>query len=130
MNVVAQGGERTRVGDAVYVKWLPRFLKYLNQFGPRDAVADAQTGESMNFREGAQDNDIPALASELQRLRRTVQEFKIGLVKTTMIFSGTRDMKPSILRCGTNVPVGLLGLGMKISRVFGVIASSIASRSW
>ena len=37
-------------------------------------------------------------------------------------------MKLSIARCEIKAPVGLFGLGINISRVFGVIASSIASK--
>jgi len=35
----------------------------------------------------------------------------------------------SIARCEIRLPVGLFGLGMKIRRVFGVIASNVAPRS-
>ncbi len=49
---------------------------------------------------------------------------------TTRTSAGTASRKRSSSARWIALPVGLLGLQTKISRVFGVIAASIASRSW
>src|SRR5258708_10393669 len=66
MRVIVQSRQRARVSDAVNVEWLPRLMKHLDQVGPRHTVADAQTGESVNFRERAQANNVSAFANILE----------------------------------------------------------------
>src|SRR5207249_11799176 len=58
-----------------------RSLKHIYQVSPRDAVADAQTSESVDFRKGAQNDDVPALSNVLECVRRIVQELKIGFIE-------------------------------------------------
>ena len=69
------------MSDVIHVKWLPRFLKHFDQIRPGDTVADAETGKSVNFRKCAQNNNIPAVANELKRVWRIIQELKVGFVK-------------------------------------------------
>ncbi len=49
---------------------------------------------------------------------------------TTRMSPGTASTKRSSSARWMALPVGLLGLQTKINRVRGVIAASIASRSW
>src|SRR6266566_508688 len=59
MRIIVQSRERASVGDTVHIKWLSGLLKHFDQVGPRDAVPDPQTSESVNFGKGAQDDDVP-----------------------------------------------------------------------
>ena len=81
VRVVRQSRERTGLSDGINVKWLPRLVKHVDQVSPRDSVADAQTGEAVNFGEGAQNNDVPAVADVLQYVGRIIDEFKISFVE-------------------------------------------------
>src|SRR5437763_3605826 len=91
MRLIVQSRQSASLGDAVDIKWLPRFMKHRDQVGPRHAVADAQAGESVNFRERAQDNNVPVVANELERVWRMIQELKIGFIENdNNIFRNTR----------------------------------------
>ena len=81
VRVVSESGERTGVSDGIDVEWLPRLLKHIYQVSPRDAVADAQTSESVDFRKGAQNDDVPTFANVLECVGRTVEELEIRFVE-------------------------------------------------
>ena len=67
--------------NRIHVKRLARFLQNVDQLGRSDAVTDAKTGESVDFREGPQHDDISAFPNESKRIGRVVQEFEIGFVE-------------------------------------------------
>ena len=60
---------------------MPRLLKHFDQVAPSDAVADAQTGESVNFGKRPQNDNVPAFANISKRRGRIIEELKIGFVK-------------------------------------------------
>ena len=80
--VVGESRQRGGLRETVHVERLSRFLQHLNQLGARDAVTNAQTGESKNFGERPHQQNIWALAGANfgNEIRRVVQELDIGLV--------------------------------------------------
>ena len=79
--VVLQPRERPGLGDAVGVKRLSRFLQNVDEFCGREAIADAEICESLDFRKGAQDDDFAAFAHVFDHVGRVRQKLVIRFVK-------------------------------------------------
>src|SRR6266446_10624008 len=92
MRLVRERGEGPDLRDLVNVEWLPRFLEYLDQFAPGNSVADAQTGEAVNFRKRAQDDDVPTVANVLKCVGRILEKLEISFVEHgNDVFRQARD---------------------------------------
>src|SRR5439155_5614146 len=76
MFVISESGQRTGLGNAIYIEGLPGFLKHFDQLRWRDSIAHAQTGQPMNFRKRAQNDNIPAIAHMTKSIGWIVQKFK------------------------------------------------------
>ena len=81
MHVVVERGECAGLGEAVDIEWLPGFLQNFHQFARSHAVADAQTGQAVNFGERAQNDNIPTVANVLKRVGRTIEELEISFIE-------------------------------------------------
>ena len=79
--VVGETGERAGLGDAIRVEGLPRLLQHVDQVGLREAVADAEIGEALDFRKRPQHHDVAAFPEELQRVGRVFEELVIRLIE-------------------------------------------------
>src|SRR5262245_6939587 len=91
MFVIFECRERADLSNAVHIKWLPCFVQYLDQISRPNRIPNAQAGESVNFRKRAQDNNVSSFANELQRIRRTIEEFEISLIENDhYVFSDAR----------------------------------------
>src|SRR6202040_2685424 len=79
--LIGETGESGGLGPAIHIKKLPRFLQDLNQLRTRDAITDAQTGESLDFRKRAEHGDVPACADETKSVRGIVEVFEISFIE-------------------------------------------------
>ena len=97
-----------RLADAAGIERLAGLLQNLDQLGLREAVADAEVREALDFRECAQHDDIAAFADKLQGVWRIFEELVVGLVKH----------HDDVLRHDLHEPIDLL-LGKK--RAGGIV---------
>src|SRR6266487_646466 len=81
MLVILERGERADLSNAVHVKWLPCFVKHLDQISRPNGIPDTQAGQSVNLRKRAQNNNVSSFANELERIRGTIKEFEIGFIE-------------------------------------------------
>src|SRR5206468_539429 len=79
--VVEDAGERAGLGDAVDVEGLAGLLQDIDEFLAREAVADAEIREALDFREGAEDDDVAALADVAENVGRVGQELVVGFIE-------------------------------------------------
>jgi hypothetical protein len=98
-----------------------------------DGVADAQAGEPVRLREGAQHDDVRVPGGDdvgAGHGIRVGDELGVGLVEDDEHV--VRDTAEERVEAAwvTTGPVGLFGLQTMIMRVRSVTASAIASRSW
>src|SRR4029077_13700447 len=81
MDFIIERRERADLRDAVHVKRLPGFLEHVDHFAARDPVTDAQASEAVDFRKGAQNDDVTAAANVSKCIRRTIEELEISFVE-------------------------------------------------
>ena len=109
---------------------LPQRLRHLRR---RQRVAHPQPGEPVRLREGAQHDEV-AGARRAGSLPSTasgsVTNSRYASSSATSTSGPTAARKRSNSSRRTAVPVGLFGLQTNTSRVRGVTAAAIASRSW
>src|SRR5207253_8799279 len=80
MFVVSESGQCTTLRNAINIERLSGFLENLNQLRSRDSIAQAQTGQPMNFRKRSQNNNVSAIAHVAKCIGWIVQKFKIGFI--------------------------------------------------
>ncbi len=80
---VVQGGEAGGLGEGIDVEGLADFFEGGDEGGMSDAVAEAQTGEAVDFGEGAEENEVWffGAADEREEILGQGQELDIGLVE-------------------------------------------------
>src|SRR6266498_585396 len=81
MLVIFQRCERADLSNAVHVKRLPCLVKHLYQINRPNSIPDTQTGQSVNLRKRAQNNNVSSFANESQRIRWTIEELEIGFIE-------------------------------------------------
>ena len=111
--VVVERGERRGLGDQVHVERMPRALEVAGELAVGDGVADAQPGEAVDLREGAQHARAgpPAHPGEARpgsrAAARTRRRPRRSPAPRPRAARPRSDRTP---RAPTLVPVGLFGL--------------------
>ncbi len=106
---VGQGGERGRLGGGRGVEGLPGFLQDRGNIGPGKAVADAETGEALHFRKGAEDDHRLSFPDPADGGGRFRDEFVVGLVEDKEGSGGKFFDKSGEFRVGDAGAGGIVG---------------------
>jgi len=77
---VGQRSKRGDLTDSADIEGLSGFVHHLDQFRRSDAIANAQTRQSMNFRKGAERDHVSPVAHVAKRVRHPIDKLKIGFV--------------------------------------------------
>ena len=79
--LIAYGRQGRRLSHCVGIKRLASFIHHLGYLRCAQSVADSQSGKPLDLRKRVQDHHLAPLVHELERVRRALEEFIIGLVK-------------------------------------------------
>src|SRR5437764_11972389 len=85
-------------------------MQNLSKRRARDAIADAQTGQPLNFRKRAQHGDVAAFADETERVRWIVEVFEIRFIEND----------DDVLRDALDESIDLLLAGQRASGIVWV----------
>ena len=129
-----QRGERRRLADPVDGEGHQDLVDGAHHVGVREHVADAQGGEPVGLREGAQHGEVGLLGQEGQGIRGVAagDVLVVRLVEHDQAAGGHGIEERHSSSWPTTVPVGLFGEVTNTTRVRSVTAAAMAamSRAW